>query len=81
VSKLMLCQVCEHSRSWSTRCAHQKCKQCRIDWSSDTAYPSLGFISNEGSGSNSYLYAKLIPICQAARVSTAKLQRLACLAA
>lgn len=41
--KLFLCPVCAHSRSWSIRRSHRKCKRCRIEWSSGTTHPVCGF--------------------------------------
>lgn len=41
--KLLLCPSCGHTRSWSVRRSHRKCKRCRSEWSSGSIHPVSGF--------------------------------------
>lgn len=41
--KLLPCPQCGHTRSWTVRRHHRKCKRCRSEWSPRTHYPVNGF--------------------------------------
>lgn len=41
--KLLTCPNCGHTRSWSVRRHHRKCKKCRKEWSPRNHYPVDGF--------------------------------------
>lgn len=40
--KLLTCPSCGHTRSWSVRRHHRKCKRCRREWSPKSHYPVDG---------------------------------------
>lgn len=41
--KLLSCPSCGHTRSWSLRRHHRRCKRCRTEWSPRSFYPVCGF--------------------------------------
>lgn len=41
--KLLVCPTCGHTRSWSIRRFHRKCKRCRNEWSGNSLHPISGF--------------------------------------
>ena len=43
MQKLLSCPSCGHTRSWTIRRAHRKCKRCRNEWSAGTVHPVAGF--------------------------------------
>jgi len=41
--KLLTCPACGHTRSWSIRRHHRKCKRCKKEWSPRKHFPIDGF--------------------------------------